>query len=532
MAQTAAEKAAAGLSIADVKPVDPDAKSDLVIVYHRQPYEEVVGDDGAPVFRENKSPNGIVPTLKSFFGAVNRGAWVAWKQVEEDGVVDFDRRIQVTDTYGTYNVSRLPLTADQVKEFYAVTSKEALWPILHSFPSKFNFDPVDWENFKEVNRRFAEAACEEAADDALIWVHDYNLWLCPGYIREIKPNARIAFFHHTPFPSADIFNILPWREEIVDSLLACDLVGFHIPRYAQNFVGVCRGLRNVSIEETVPVEDTLTPFGTALSEPEVTTRIKHKEREVRIDAFPVGTNTEFIAEVVARPETATRLADIHREVGIESLILSVGRVDYTKGTYEMLDAYDRLLTKRPDLHGKVKLMVTSVAANTAMQVYRETQEDIERIVGHIHGKYATLEWGPIMLFTTPIPFEQLVAYFRAAQICWTTPMRDGLNLVAKEYIAAHQGAGGALVLSEFTGVHAELPDAIPTNPYSPDDMVAALERALAMPMPEQVDRMARMYANVVKYNISHWADHTLDRFREIKTLPPETAKRTKGMAAE
>ena len=338
----------------------------------------------------------------------------------------------------------------------------------------------------------------------------------PGYLRKLRPDLRISFFHHTPFPAADMFNVLPWRRHIIGSLLACDVVGFHVPRYATNFVGVCRSLRNVDIQEVTEVEETMTPVGTAIAEPEIITRIGHRGRSVRIDAFPVGTNTDFIAEVLTRPETVARIADVEREINTDKLILSVGRVDYTKGTKEMLDAYDRLLARRKDLHGKVKLMVTSVAANQSMTVYRETQEEIEQIVGRIHGKYATLEWGPIMLFTTPIPFEELVAYFRASDICWTTPMRDGLNLVAKEYIAAHEGDGGCLVLSEFTGVAAELPDAVPTNPYSPDNMVAAIERAIAMPEDEQRERMKRMYANVVKYNITHWAEHTLETFRELR----------------
>jgi trehalose-6-phosphate synthase len=201
--------------------------SDLVIVYHRQPYEEVE-EDGRIVLKENSSPNGIVPTLKSFFGAVDHGAWVAWKLAEDPSNPEFEQVIEIDDAYGKYSVSRLPLSAHQVREFYHVTSKEAFWPILHSFKERYNYDPVDWPNFREVNWAFAEAAAAEAAEGALVWVHDYNLWLVPGYLRKLRPDVRIAFFHHTPFPSADAFNVLPWRKEIIESLLACDDVGFHI----------------------------------------------------------------------------------------------------------------------------------------------------------------------------------------------------------------------------------------------------------------------------------------------------------------
>lgn len=493
-------------------------KSSLVIVYHRQPYEEVVVD-GVTQYRENKSPNGIVPTLKSFFGAVSHGSWVAWKEAEDPDHPDFDKRVEISDQHGDYTVSRLGLTKEQVKQFYHVTSKEALWPILHSFPQNFNYDAVDWETFRDVNRRFAEAACEEAEDDALIWIHDYNLWLCPGMIREMKPNAKIAFFHHTPFPSADIFNILPWREEIVDSLLACDMVGFHIPRYSQNFVGVARALRGVEIESTIPVEDTLSPSGTALSEPEMAEVIVHQGRRILLDAFPVGTNPDLIDQHLSTATAAERIAKIRREIGEDqTLILSVGRTDYTKGTKELLDAYDRLLQRRPELRGKVKLMVTSVQANQNMAVYRETQADVDQMVGSIHGRYATLDWGPIMHFSTPIPFEELVCWFNVADICWTTPLRDGLNLVAKEYVAAHRGEGGVLVLSEFTGVAAELQHAVPTNPYASDSLAQSIDRALAMDPVEQRTRMAAMYENVCKYDIGHWAEHIFKQFDRVRPL--------------
>ncbi len=222
--------------------------SDLVIVYHRQPYEEVEVD-GKIEFRENKSPNGIVPTLKSFFGRVDHGAWVAWKHAEDPSNPDFDRVVEISDSYGAYSVSRLPLTPEQVSSFYHVTSKEAFWPILHSFKEKYNYDPVDWPTFREVNWAFAEAAASEAAEGAVVWVHDYNLWLVPGYLRKLRPDVRISFFHHTPFPSADMFNVLPWRKEIVESLLACDVIGFHIARFVANFVQVAQSMFDIEILE-------------------------------------------------------------------------------------------------------------------------------------------------------------------------------------------------------------------------------------------------------------------------------------------
>ncbi len=491
--------------------------SDLVIVYHRQPFEEVEVD-GVTQYRENTSPNGIVPTLKSFVQTADHGSWIAWKHVAEEGDEVEDPRVTMTDRHGDYEVVRVGLTPDQVESFYHVTSKAALWPVLHSFALHFDAQAADWDTFREVNRRFAEAACAEASDDALIWIHDYNLWLVPAFIREIKPDAKIAFFHHTPFPSADLFALLPWREEIVDSLLACDIVGFHIPRYAENFAQVARSLRDVEVAERLEVEPGLSPHGAALSEPEVTTRLRHDGHTVRLDAWPIGTNPALIQKVLAEPEAEERLQRIRTELDGQKLIISVGRVDYTKGTIETLLAYERLLERRPDLHGKIKLMVTSVAAATGMTVYEDTRGEIEQQVGRIHGRFASLGWGPIMLFTTPVPFEELLPYYRAADMCWITPLRDGLNLVAKEFVAARRDDDpGVLVLSEFTGCSVELPDAVTANPYSYESLDAAIDTAVDMSDDERGERMTRLRQSVDHYDIEHWAEHIFKQFSALST---------------
>ncbi len=496
-------------------------KSSLIIVYHRQPYEEVKVK-GKTTFKENKSPNGIVPALKGFFGAVDKGCWVAWKQITHKEQASFERHITINDSFGEYDVVRLGLTAEQVKSFYHVTSKEALWPTLHSFPWLYNYDAVDWETFREVNRLFAEAACEEADDDAIIWVHDYNLWLVPAFIRKIKPNVKIAFFHHTPFPAADVFNILPWREEILDSLLDSDIVGFHIPRYSENFAGVARSLRGAEIKERKVVEPIFTSSGLPLSEPSVVTTIKHNGREVLVDTWPIGTNVNVISEHLDSFDSGVRLSEIKAEVRDMKFMFSVGRVDYTKGTKEMLEAFDRLLERRPELIAKVKFFVVCVAANKGMTVYKAAQKDIESLVGSINGKYGTLGWTPIMLSTRPIPFKELVCYYKAADICWITPLRDGLNLVAKEFIASKNGEPGSLILSEFTGAAVELAEAIHANPYSGKDMDEAIDKAIDMSPEEASERMKIMYNKVEKWDVNFWANHITDQFNLIKNNSKNT----------
>ncbi len=489
--------------------------SDLVILYHRQPYEEVT-ENGKTVFKENASPNGIVPTLKGFCAQAENGSWVAWKQVAQREQAKFNRRVTIDDEHGSYDVVRLPLTAQQVKSFYHVTSKEALWPILHSFPWLFNCESADWSTFQEVNRLFAEAACEQVSENGLIWIHDYNLWLAPLYIRQLKPNVKIAFFHHTPFPSADVFNILPWREEIIDSLLQADLLGFHIPRYAENFCGVARALRGVEMGKRVAVSEQMVTSGMALSEPSVTPYVKHNGRKIVIDASPIGTNPELINEYLSRFDAGERVAEIKNEIADQHLIISVGRVDYTKGAKEVLESFDRLLSRRPDLRGKTKLMMVCAAAAKGMTIYKNAQREIERLVGAINGKYGTLGWTPIMLTMRPIPFEELVSYFRVADTCWITPVRDGLNLVAKEYIAAKNGGPGALVLSEFAGTAVEFPQAILTNPYSADSMDNAIEQAVDMDKTERIKRSKELLKTVKTWDINKWSDHVTTLFDKLK----------------
>ncbi|WP_116082656.1 glucosylglycerol-phosphate synthase [Tropicimonas sp. IMCC34011] len=481
--------------------------SDLVIVYHRQPYEEVV-ENGETLYRENKSPNGIVPTLKGLFGKAKKGSWVAWKEAEDPNDPGFERVIEIEDSFGTYNVSRLPLTKEQVRSFYHVTSKEAFWPILHSFKDRYNYDPVDWPTFREVNWAFAEAAANEAAEGALVWVHDYNLWLVPGYLRKLRPDVTISFFHHTPFPSADMFNVLPWREEIVSSLLSCDVVGFHIPRYAANFARVAQSLFDCEISARRRIKQSDQPIGSALDERSMFTELTMEDgRKVALSASPVGIDVDYVR---SKAEAVDGLVgEIKADMGEQKLILSVSRTDYTKGGIEQLLAYERLLQSRKDLIGKVRLMHVSVMANRNMTAYAEIQAEVEQIAGRINGTFGTLEWQPLALISQAVPFDKLVAYYRAADICWITPLADGMNLVCKEYIAARVDGDGVVVLSEFAGAAVELPSAILTNPFSSRSMDVAIEQGLAMSEPERRDRMKAMREQIEKADIKAWGDEQL-----------------------
>ncbi|MEM6890589.1 MAG: glucosylglycerol-phosphate synthase [Pseudomonadota bacterium] len=489
--------------------------SDLVIVYHRQPYEEVE-ENGETVLRENRSPNGIVPTLKSFFGTAEHASWIAWKLAEDPTKPDFEHVVEISDVHGDYSVSRLPLTKEQVSSFYHISSKEAFWPILHSFKEKFNYDPVDWPTFREVNWAFAEATAREAGTGARVWIHDYNLWLVPGYLRQIRPDLTISFFHHTPFPSADMFNVLPWRREIVKSLLECDVVGFHIPRYSTNFVSVARSLFDVDVLERKVVSDELISDGTALSERTVPTLLHHEGRQVIVSSSSVGVATDFIESRATDPQVKADALEIREGLEDCRLIVSVGRTDYTKGGVDQLESFERVLTENPHLRGKVKLMHVSVSANRNMTAYASIQTSIEETAGRINGRFGTLEWQPIALISRAIPFDELIKYYLAADVAWITPLVDGMNLVCKEYCAARTDGEGVLVLSEFAGAAVELNSAVIVNPYSHRSMDQAILLALEMPVEERRARMAELRRIVKKYSVSAWADTQLAAFRRAE----------------
>lgn len=489
--------------------------SDLVIVYHRQPYEEVEEDDGRVTLKENASPNGIVPTLKSFFGGAEQGSWVAWKQAEDPSNPGFEKVVTIEDSFGTYRVSRLPLTKDQVSSFYHITSKEAFWPILHSFKERYNYDPVDWPTFREVNWAFAEAAAHEADEGAAVWVHDYNLWLVPGYLRKLRPDLRISFFHHTPFPAADMFNVLPWRREIIQSLLSCDIVGFHIPRYVDNFVAVTRSLFDIQVTADTAVRTDFIHEGTALSERSMPTEITFEDRRILVNAAPVGVNVDYIEEQAELEQTAERERAIREEVGEAQLILSVGRTDYTKGGIQQLQSFERILAENPDLRGKVRLLHVSVQANRNMRAYVEIQTELEQQAGRLNGLYGTFGWQPVALISRAIPFTELVAYYRAADVAWITPLADGMNLVCKEFAAARTDGDGVLVLSEFAGAAVELSAAVMTNPFSNRSLDRAILQALNMPEEERRERMATMRKTVRNYDIRAWADVQSGLFKDV-----------------
>ncbi|WP_369856841.1 glucosylglycerol-phosphate synthase [Candidatus Thalassolituus haligoni] len=496
---------------AEARAEQQTGKSDLVVVYHRLPFEEKV-ENGVMVERQPSSPNGIIPTLLSFFGDGKPGSWVAWSTVDPATPGYRTRSAVDIVKYPKLVAARVALTTHQVDIFYKKFSKEAFWPTLHTFWERATFLEEDWLVYLEVNRLFAERAAAEAAENAVVWIHDYNLWMVPAFLRELRPDVTIAFFHHTYFPSADVFNVVPWRREIIGSLLQCDFIGFHIPRQSENFVDVARGVTPIKVLEKQNCAPRFMTYGCAVGLEEMTSVIKVHGRIIHLGAHPVGLDLSRISHALDKPEIQAQIRQLKKELEGTRVLLSVERLDYTKGILEKLHAFERLLDEHPELIGNVTLVTICVPAAAEMTVYAELQVDIEQAVGRINGRFAQIGWTPLQFFFRKVPFEQLVAYYAMADVMWITPLRDGLNLVAKEYVATQGMVDGAgvLVLSEFAGAAAELRGALLTNPHSPHELADSAWQGLIMDEAEARSRIRDAFDVVQHHDIERWGHDFLD----------------------
>lgn len=482
----------------------------LVMAYHRPPFEQYV-KDGVRRRRRHASPNGIIPSLLSFFRTGAAGSWIAWQE-RIPGVEDQPRQTVDDTAYPNLVSALVPLDRDEITVFYKRFSKEAFWPVINTFWERAVFKEVDWRVFKRVNDKFAEAAAAEAAEGATVWIHDYNLWLVPARLRQLRPDVRIAFFHHTHFPPADIFNVIPWHREILGSLLACDYVGFHVPRQVENFVDTVRSAFPVTPEAQKSCAPRFLTYGCAVGLDRMTTRLRFGNRHVHVGAHPIGTDVRRIAETLALPKVQCRIAAIREEMKGRKVVFSIERLDYGKGILQKIHAFERLLDGNAELIGNVTLLLVCAPADKAMTVYRGLQTQIEQAVGALCGKHSNLEWVPVRFFSRSLPFDEVVAHYAAADVMWITPLRDGLNLVAKEYVATHgvNGSSGTLVLSEFAGAAAELKGAILTNPHDPLDMQAALLQALTMTQAERANRLRTLFGVVSTYDLERWGREFLE----------------------
>ncbi|HEX5653411.1 MAG TPA: glucosylglycerol-phosphate synthase, partial [Chitinophagaceae bacterium] len=501
----------------------------LIMMYHRFPYETVV-KNGRKEKVAPKSPNGILPSLQSFFANGRPGIWIAWEETEIEG--EALRNIYVDkEKYPNLMAARIGLTKNEVDIFYKSFGKEAFWPTIFAFIDKVKFNHDHWDHFVNINRRFAEKAAEQADRSAMVWIHDYNLWLVPGILRQLRPDLTIAFFHHTAFPAANTFNILPWRREIIGSLLQCDFIGFHIPRYVENFVDVVNSLFPVKLEKKINCAPRFLTYSTAIGVSQMTTDIHTDHRKVRLGAVPVGINIKYIRQLFAGGHMLEKIGEMKRQLKGKKMILSAERLDYVKGPLEKILAFEHFLEENPVFHEKVELVNICTPPANGMKIYDGIKLELEQAVGRINGKYSNLNWTPIHLFFRAFPFEEILVYYGAADIAWITPLRDGLNLVAKEYVAVQgelKSDKGVLVLSEFAGSAVELSYVVLTNPYDPKALKDNLLQAMLMESEERNMRMERLYEQVKHYDIDYWAEDFIQQAFLQKDPPLKTGYPKKG----
>lgn len=487
----------------------------LLMVYHRLPFEIKI-EEGEEKRVPPSSPNGVIPSLLGLFENKRVGVWIGEQEAEVTGAVIPNQYID-QEKYPNLTASIIALTKEDIDRFYRGFSKEAFWPVIFSFVDKAKFDHSDWEHYLKINQIFAERVAEVADEGAMVWVHDYNLWMVPAFLKALRPDIKTSFFHHTSFPPADIFNVIPWRKEIIGSLLQCDFISFHIPRYVENFIDVLRSHTPFKVVSKINAAKQFLTYSTALGVDKMTKQIEVSGRRIRLGAQPVGISIKNIKTLLATTEVMEKISDLKGGMEGKTTILSLERLDYVKGPLEKIRAYGEFLEENPSFHGKIELINICTPPSKGMNVYDDIQKEIEQAVGEINGKFSDLEWTPIHYFFRAIPFDEVLAYYAVADIAWITPLRDGLNLVAKEYVAVQgmkPSSTGSLVVSEFAGAAVELPYAIFTNPYDIKSLKDSLYQALTMEDEEKALRMKRLFETVSFYDIEYWGKDFMKEFEK------------------
>jgi trehalose 6-phosphate synthase len=469
--------------------------TDFVVVANRLPIDMERQPDGTVVWK--RSPGGLVTALEPLLRR-NRGAWIGWP-----GVVDGDEDPIVQNELHLYPVR---LSAEDVEDYYEGFSNATLWPLYHDLIVKPIYERQWWDRYVDVNRRFAEATSRAAAEGATVWVQDYQLQLVPKMLRSLRPDLTIGFFMHIPFPPVEIFMQMPWRTEIIEGLLGADLVGFHLAGGAQNFLLLSRRLA-----------------GAETSRASIGVRSRFGEvdlgyRKVKVGAFPISIDSAELDNKARDRDIRRRAKEIRAELGNpRKILLGVDRLDYTKGIEVRLEAFSELLAEGRAKREDTVLIQLATPSRERVDSYRILRNDVERQVGHINGEYGEVGHAVVHYVHRSVPRDELIAFFVASDVMLVTALRDGMNLVAKEYVACRSDLGGALVLSEFTGAAAELRQAYLTNPHDTEDVKDAIEAALNQTPEEGRRRMRALRRQVLAHDLDRWAQSFLDALAGTKS---------------
>ncbi len=460
----------------------PALPGKLILVSNREPYahETVKGE-----IRSKQTIGGLVSALDPILQSC-KGVWVAWGSGSADRKVCDERcRVKIPPENPQYTLKRVWLSETERKRYYRGFCNEILWPLFHNFLEKVMFEPKYWKAYKRVNKRFAKAVLEESSGKPVIWVHDYHLALVPAMVCD-KNNAMCAYFCHIPWPSWEVFRTLPWRREILEGVLGSGLIGFHTERYVKNF------------KDCVENE-----FGTKFEGDS----IEMEGKRSTVKAFPIGIDYNEFDSTASLRKTQIATKILRKKLGAKILILGFDRLDYTKGILNRLGAFERFLEKYPRYRGKVVFVQLATPSRTKINEYRMMKREIDGVVGHINGRFQKPEWVPVRYFYRSSTREQLIAYYRAADIALVTPLVDGMNLVAKEYVASKGRTDGVLILSEFAGAAERMKGAILVNPFDIEAVADAIKGAIKMPVKEKRERLQLLREKVKAEDVNWWFEN-------------------------
>lgn len=478
------------------------SKRKFIVVSNRLPVS-VTKQNGKLVY--SQSSGGLATAMNSLKVDGSEQIWVGWPGISSDDLTDADKK-KITKELKKRSCYPVFLSSEQIDKFYLGYSNTMLWPLFHYFTQNIEHQAELWEAYRSVNELFAEEVLKLAPQNARIWIHDYHLMLLPALIRQKMPESAIGFFLHTPFPSYEIFRLLPERDELLHGLLGADLIGFHTYDYVGHFF---RSL--------------LVILGYENSEGSVTIG----DRRVQADAFPIGIDYKKFVRKAKRAKIKKTLPFFDKGKKPTKVILSVDRADYSKGILERLEAFEYFLANNPAYRGKVSLIQIVAPTREHIGSYRELREEIEKRTSRINGAYSDVDWTPITYIHQPLPINEVTDLYHSADVMLVTPLRDGMNLVAKEYVASRQDSG-VLILSEMAGAASELLEAIQVNPHHTPILSDAIKQALEMPKKEQKHRLERMHDRLKNYSVDKWAQDFIGRLDLAKEADFNKSDYTSG----
>ncbi|APG61372.1 bifunctional alpha,alpha-trehalose-phosphate synthase (UDP-forming)/trehalose-phosphatase [Christiangramia salexigens] len=473
--------------------------SKTIIISNRLPLQISIEDDKLEV---TPSVGGLATGLKSFHKDGD-SIWIGWPGLTKEEIPE-NLLEKVQSEAKKENCVAVNLTSDEIDGFYYGFSNRTIWPLFHYFMQYTESEDEYWQYYKQVNQKYADEIIKHYEEGDVIWVHDYQLLLVPNMIREQAPEATIGFFNHIPFPSYEVFRTLPWRDEVLKGVLGADLIGFHTYDYERHFLSsVSRILRyQVDFNEvTLP------------------------DRIVKVDSFPMGIDYKKFEDAALehfkntekeQSELQQRLDHHLNATPNAKMILSIDRLDYTKGIAHRIRAFEYFLDKNPEYIEKVRLVMLAVPSRSNVPQYRRLKREIDELVGRINGKFSTVSWTPIWYFYRSLPFENLIDLYTSCKIALLTPIRDGMNLVAKEYIATRTDHTGVLILSEMAGAAHEMNEALIINPNDFEQVSAALKQAFEMPEEEQMERNKRLQKRLRRYSVEKWAQDFMKALKKTR----------------